>query len=524
MRSPDRILPTALLLLVPLTLSPVEAKSFKRHDGLHRIDKQPQVTQPAVLARRDDIVCGVSMKLCPSSLDGDCCPDNYDCAKESCYATTKGPSTCGTKVGWYACAAVYGGGCCPDGYLCERAANCVPPSGSPYTYGCPSSHYLCPSSASYGCCPNGMGCAVNQCHSTDPTTVTRTMVLTSTGRGLATVFTTTATTVSSPEPPTAFPTVGTGDGDGDQKVLKYFPSAVPKSIPSGGSSGGGGGISAAQVGGIVAGSISCVIIALVAALLLCRHFSARRRGSIKGSDNSRRSDNAKPRAQMKQVQAADSDADTMSVDPLMRSSPRPSHPRPSPSIDAQTGPGSPELASADQTPTSFAGGFQSVSGMASGHTSMEHDGAGPTLSYFDSLPGQPRRFSDQQSVVARAASHLSRDSRPLYSHVRQQSDASTASSGADTDAAHHPAVAAELEAQPYVAELPSSPASVALPVDERRRSSGIWPGGRPPLMHQRKRSDGPPTRLDVVDEEMMHGYHGPADRVAGQTAADRRGV
>ncbi|POR32473.1 Uncharacterized protein TPAR_07306 [Tolypocladium paradoxum] len=485
MRSSD-----VLSLALPLVLSPVEAKASKRHDGLHRVDKKPQMTPPAALARRDDNVCGASMKLCPSSLGGDCCPDNYDCASESCYATTKGPSTCGTKVGWYACAAVYGGGCCPDGYLCQRAANCVPPSGSPYTHGCPSSHYLCPSSASYGCCPNGMGCAVNQCYSTDPTTVTKTMVITSTGRGVATVYTTTATTVGSPVPPTAFPTVG--DGDGDQKVLKYFPSAVPKVMPPR-ASGGGGGISAAQLGGIVAGAVSLVIIALVALCLLFRRLRARHRGgsSVKGSDSSssKRISDMKARAQMTHVHAKDSDADTMSVDPLMMSSPPPpSHPRPSPGASPQTGTGSPEAASADQTPASFAGGFP----------------------YFDALPGLARRFGEKQSVV-------SRDSHPLYSHVRQHSDASSASNGPDTDAARHPALMAELEAQPYVAELPSSPAGMASPVDERRRPY--------PAVHQRKRSDGrPATRLDVVDEEILHGYHGPTDRVVGQTAADKRGT
>lgn len=72
------------------------------------------------------------------------------------------------------------GGCCPDGYLCETADNCVPPSGSAYTYDCPASQYLCPSSLSYGCCPNGMACGVNQCYSSDPVTVTSTMVITTT--------------------------------------------------------------------------------------------------------------------------------------------------------------------------------------------------------------------------------------------------------------------------------------------------------------------------------------------------------
>lgn len=86
----------------------VEAAEFKRFDGVHRIEKKAQITERAVLGRRDDEVCGTSMQLCPSSLNGGCCPNNYDCAKESCYATTKGPSTCGTLVGWFVCDAVYG--------------------------------------------------------------------------------------------------------------------------------------------------------------------------------------------------------------------------------------------------------------------------------------------------------------------------------------------------------------------------------------------------------------------------------
>lgn len=387
----------------------------------------------------------------------------------------------------------------------------MPPSGSPYTFGCPARHYLCPSSASYGCCPDGMGCAVNQCYSTDPTTVTRTMVITSSAPGSAVVVrTTTATTVEAPAPPTAFPTVGAGDGD--QKVLKYFPSAIPKVTPAGGSGGGGGGggISAGQLGGIVAGAVSFVVVALVAALLLFRRLSARRQRRSSRS-SAKRFDGIKARAQMMQVHAAGSDADAMMADPLMMASPPPSHARPSPGLESLAGSaGSPEATgSAGQTPTSFGGGFQSVGGMASRHASLERDGAAATPGYFDSLPGLPRRFSGPQSVMARAVSHMSRDSRPLYSHVRQQSDASSASSGPDTGGA-----LAELEAQPYVAELPSSPAGAVSPVDERQRSA---------LVHRRERSDGRPApRLDVVDEELIHGYHGPTDRAAGQTAVDRR--
>lgn len=87
----------------------IEAVDFKRFDGIHRVEKRAQITKAASLERRDEPVCGESSKLCASSFDGGCCPDNYECAKESCYATTKGPSTCGTKVGWFVCDAVYGG-------------------------------------------------------------------------------------------------------------------------------------------------------------------------------------------------------------------------------------------------------------------------------------------------------------------------------------------------------------------------------------------------------------------------------
>ena len=206
----------------------------------------------------------------------------------------------------------------------------------------------------------------------------------------------------------------------------------------------------------------------------------------------------------------------------MMASPPPSHPRPSPGLDSLIT-ASPELiGSVRDTPSSFGGEFQSVNGTASRHASVEHDGAGAALGYFDSLPALPQRFGEQQAALARAMSKMSPYSRPVYSHVRQHSDASSSSSGPDTA---HPAVMAELEAQPYVAELPSSPAGVVFPVDERHMSSassGIWPFGRPPLAHRRERSDGrSAARLDVVNEELIHGYHGPTDRVVGQTAVDR---
>lgn len=97
-------------LLLQLWASVVKAEVSKRPDGIHSIDKRPLTTGHSRLHPRDaGNVCGADMRLCPSSLGGNCCPKDYECASQSCYATTKGPSTCGTKVGWYGCAAVFGG-------------------------------------------------------------------------------------------------------------------------------------------------------------------------------------------------------------------------------------------------------------------------------------------------------------------------------------------------------------------------------------------------------------------------------
>ncbi|KAF4589890.1 hypothetical protein GQ602_003779 [Ophiocordyceps camponoti-floridani] len=294
-----------LLLLLLLTHSTTSA--LGSHDGVHRIQKKTPTTRQARLHARDDAnTCGGGLKMCPSSLGGRCCPDNYDCARESCYATTRGQSTCGTKVGWYACAAVYGGegaepsqicielrgffaddvlflgegGCCPDGYLCQRAANCVPPSGSPYTYGCPTSQHLCPSSMSYGCCPNGMACAVGQCYSTALTTTMRFLAMTSVlSNGRTTEMTSTVMATVRPEAPTGFPSAADPEagGDGDQSVHKYYPTAVAQISPPQpvGQGTADGAISGAQVAGLVAGSMSLLGLVCVVVYMLLRRFIPR---------------------------------------------------------------------------------------------------------------------------------------------------------------------------------------------------------------------------------------------------------
>lgn len=56
------------------------------------------------LAKRGQ-ACDAGYHLCAESLGGDCCPEKYDCATDSCYAATVNPLTwnCAGKVGWYPC-------------------------------------------------------------------------------------------------------------------------------------------------------------------------------------------------------------------------------------------------------------------------------------------------------------------------------------------------------------------------------------------------------------------------------------
>ena len=73
-------------------------------------DKRAHITALAVLEiREEDKVCGTGLRMCPSSASGGCCPENFSCGTDSCYATSREPSTCGTLVGWHACDAVHGG-------------------------------------------------------------------------------------------------------------------------------------------------------------------------------------------------------------------------------------------------------------------------------------------------------------------------------------------------------------------------------------------------------------------------------
>lgn len=342
------------------------------------------------------------------------------------------------------------------------------------------------------------------------------MTVRTTEDGDARTYTTKVTTVTTPEAPTTMPDP---DGDTDQALLKFFPSAVPKVSPTStpDNDDGGGGLSTGQLGGIIAGAVAFLIIILVGAYIIIRHLNQ----VVAAVSTTKQSSTDASRPPMRH-KLTDSEIDALSVDPLMMS-PRPSvRPRRHASTpDYQFSQASLDLSMGEQTPTSFGGAYQIVSPGSDGrHPSV--DGPGGMVSYFDTLPARPARFSQQSGATT--VKRTSKDSQGTYAPVRHGRHYSNASEGStDNEAGGEGRIQTpmELEATPFVPELMGSP------TDEGRRSfSGTATGEmpKPPLAHQRKRSESRlgrdssvgPTPLGVVSEE-IHGFHGPSDRMMGQT-------
>ncbi|KAM0548145.1 hypothetical protein ACHAPJ_010066 [Fusarium lateritium] len=379
-----------------------------------------------------------------------------------------------------------------------------------------------------------MACGVNQCYSSDPVTVTTTMMVTTTIRGERTTYRTTAITVETPTAPTALPTVDAGD-DKDQAVLKYFPSTIPKVSATSSSdedNNDKGGLSTGALAGIIAGSVAFLIIVLVAAFIIIRHLNkvVAAVGTTKTSDRSNGS-NAQSRP-TREFKTADSEVDELSADPLIHPSmipPRPANPGPDSAATSPFG-----LASGDPSsnePTPGANGYHAVTGSATTSRHTSFDAMGNRDDYFSSLAnGDQQRSSQISRFTGSTRNRSSTDSYGTYTHVRNYSNASENSDGTPgVMASSQPP--GELEAIPYVPELPSSPSSVVFPRDERRRSSSSAASvvSRPPVIQ--RQSGGPRIRSDslgqsnlsIVNEE-MHGFYGPSEHLVGQTDTHRPGT
>ncbi|KAF6813522.1 hypothetical protein CSOJ01_04544 [Colletotrichum sojae] len=513
----------ALSLGLGLVGGRASAAEFKRRDGIHRLEKAPQITAIAELGRRD-ATCEAGYSACPASLGGDCCQTGYACATDSCYATTSAPRTCAGQVGYYACEAVMGadkavlGGCCPEGHRCERGNNCVPASGVAYSQSCPASYFLCPASLSYGCCRNGMGCAVSACYSTEPSTYTRTATITTTDAATQVLTTTVTTTevITPSRPTTAPPSNPTVDAENpDQIVIKFYPSTVAKVQPTGSDDDGGDSLTTAQIAGIVAGGVGLLIIVIAAAWIIIRHLNK----VVKAVESSNRgtSTGTKSRPSMYQFKPTPSEVDDMSVDPLMMS-PRPSHRRHDSDTTAYSnGVNSPGFTPPYRGTPSTVGDYQPVPQGSGNDRHASYDSA-YNGGYFDVTPDRSQRNSQGSSAWI-GVHRNSADSQGAYAHLRHWSNASEVTSDGMQ----------ELDSTPYVPELAATPVP---PPEGGRHRSGSLGMSRPPAVHQRRRSSeggGPRSRSDSVaagglssvSEDHEIGHPGP-DRGIGPSPGKLR--
>lgn len=538
-----------MLLLVALQRQEARASRIgKRHNNLvHSVEKAQAKITARPLEKREATICPSGYGLCPASLNGGCCPPRYGCATDSCYATTAGTSSACGRVGYYNCGADVGGGCCPEGYICDTH-DCVAPTGVTNTYtNCPASYYLCPSSFNYGCCMSGFGCGTDACYVTAPSTVTYTRTATTTnGAGQTVTTTQTATTIQTPIAPTALPT-----SSDSMTLAKFIPTAVDKVVASDApSSDNHSGLTPAQLGGIIGAAVAVLILVIIAAIIVLRRLSrvARAVESRKASSSGgNRSKSQRPNVSQSNQR---SENDVASSDPLIMTpsgnnsgTGTPRGPNGDRSRDRSN---SDYSTSQQQTPYRFPSG-----------TPPENGGPG----YFD-IPVRVHNMPGRHSLRTSTDSQGNQYTYHHQQHGRHWSNASDFSNGS-SDGQHgvgSPLIPAELDiAGGFIPELPSSIDTGDAGNRRRSGSSAIGGSPRPSLnQHARRRSDGYPhsrTRsdssatsaggpsgsgpssplgpgvvpgppgnhqpLDPVNEsaEVMHGYYGPRDAQAGQTAA-----
>ncbi|ORY60052.1 uncharacterized protein BCR38DRAFT_412257 [Pseudomassariella vexata] len=496
------------MLVAVLTRGTAAAAHHDKYQ-IHRLEKAHDAHR-----RRDDDTCQSGYSLCPASVSGGCCPNNYACEATYCYATTAGPTTACGKAGYYNCGLEAPGelplltcfvrnadrsvlgACCPTSYICAPGG-CNPPVGLAYTDSCPTSYYLCPSSLGYGCCKNGLACGSSSCYSTEPSTYTITSPVTTTNSAGST-FTSVATITGVTTPAPASVSTGTSSA-----LPKLIPSTISKeaAIPTsseGEDGGGGGGLTQGQLGGIVGGVVSLFIAVVAAAFFIIR----RLKQTARIVEESRRESSAGKTSHKTGFGASTVMEVDEEIDPHMQTpSIRPSHLRAQSdsSVDLRlhSPARSPQLSSGHSTPPAsvWPGQYNPLPNMdADGirHPSIESSTGG----YYD-----PARYTNQYGT-----NRGSSDSQATF-RASRQSNASEVIGSAD--GAHG------------VSELDASEAAA-----RRRSSSGAT---RPPVAHIRRSSDGSHHRgksdssvqaapLGTVSEE-LHGFYGPQDRTVGQTAA-----
>jgi hypothetical protein len=93
-------------VLTALAIRGADASHLRAKETVHRVEK---VLVTAQLDRRDSSSCATNNYLCPSSLNGGCCPNRYACETDSCVATTAGTTSACGRQAYHACGIEVGG-------------------------------------------------------------------------------------------------------------------------------------------------------------------------------------------------------------------------------------------------------------------------------------------------------------------------------------------------------------------------------------------------------------------------------
>ncbi|KAI0598691.1 hypothetical protein F4775DRAFT_168810 [Biscogniauxia sp. FL1348] len=484
--------------------------------------------------KRDTSCPLTDWKLCPASVNGGCCPNNYECDVSSCFATTAGPSTgCGSRVGYYDCPLTAGAGsCCPVGFICG-GVQCLPPSGQ-YSESCPASYFACPSSLGYGCCQSGKVCGSGACYDNTPMTLPVSFATTSTDSNGDIITTTiTATSVVTPGPDLS------SDAASVIGVAKLIPSTVSKqsAISTSSSNDSNDGLSTAALGGIIAAVVVILIAIIVAAVLIIKRLR-RTEKAAKAAAESRRDDSSKPPTTSNKSgfgRPSISEVDGVDIDPLTRARLSPHMRSQSDStvanrsrsitpgflISSSGGEGSSRTSS---PPVWSQGVFNNIlpSDVSDGRqSSLDNYGGGGGGYQSDS--NDANNYNNNMQFSQHTAQRVSYDSQASSFYGRGHwSNASE--------------VAGSLYGAHGVSELDTMDASEAA---VRRQSNSTSMTTRPIAAYVRRSSDpststttrargdsgatGPLTAqppLGTVTEIPLelHGHYGPSDLAAGQTA------
>ncbi|KAI0834238.1 hypothetical protein F5Y06DRAFT_173768 [Hypoxylon sp. FL0890] len=485
-------------LMVLAILAPATVAAEDNEYQIHRLEKNHNLIRHP----KRDASCQVSgYTVCPASVNGGCCPENYACAVSSCYATTAGPtSACGTE-GYYNCPLTAGpGSCCPVGYICGR--QCAPPAGITAPQSCPASYFGCTTSP-YGCCPNGMRCGSLTCYADSPTTflVSDTVTTTnSAGNTITTVVT--STEVSTPGPD---PSVTSASAAGVPLLILSTVSkiAAVETGTSSDSSGDGGGLTGSQLGGIIGGAVALLVIIIVIAGVIVWRLKRTEKAAQAAAQSRQESSSGQQRSQKSGFgKPSVSEVDGTDVDSIAH--PRIAHFRArsddSTTVGERSPSQTPNLYSSDtSTPPVWPGYFGQLPGPGTSdgrHSTPDTQG---TRHDNGTLPPRPS--------VESQGSHV-------YTHTRQWSNSNASELDGSVVSAHG------------VSELDTPDSEEAA----RRRSNSVT---RTPKALVRRTSDPSGTSRGANGESApigmalgtlpevgeLHGHYGPPDLAVGQTAA-----